>query len=67
MDIIEFDRWKPSADDPRKLEYAGQRPAREVFEELKHRLDGVEASELDRLHDELEAHKQAEEAMGPVM
>ncbi len=30
-------------------------------------LDGVEASELDRLHDELEAHKQAEEAMGPVM
>ena len=39
MDIIEFDRWKPSADDPRKLEYAGQRPAREVFEELKHRLE----------------------------
>lgn len=30
-------------------------------------LEGVEASELDRLHDELEAHKQAEEAMGPVM
>ena len=30
-------------------------------------LDGVEASELDRLHDELEAHKQAEEAMGPLM
>ena len=29
-------------------------------------LEGVEASELDRLHDELEAHKQAEEAMGPV-
>lgn len=30
-------------------------------------LEGVEASELDRLYDELEAHKQAEEAMGPVM
>ena len=29
-------------------------------------LEGVEASELDRLHDELEAHKQAEEAMGPA-
>ena len=38
MDIIEFDRWKPSADDPHKLEYIGQRPAQEVFEELKHRL-----------------------------
>ena len=38
MSIIEFDRWKPSADDPRKLEYVGQRPAQEVFEELKHRL-----------------------------
>ncbi len=41
MEIIEFDRWKPSADDPRKLEYAGQRIAQEVFEELKHRLEGM--------------------------
>ena len=40
MDIIEFDRWKPSADDPRKVEYVGQRTAQEVFEELKHRLEG---------------------------
>ena len=39
MSIIEFDRWKPSADDPRKLEYVGQRTAREVFEELKYRLE----------------------------
>ena len=39
MDIIELERWKPSKADPRKLEYAGQRPAREVFEELKHRLE----------------------------
>ncbi len=30
-------------------------------------LEGVEASELDRLHDELGAHKQAEQAMGPAM
>ena len=30
-------------------------------------LEGVEASELDRLHDELEAHKEAERAMGPAM
>ncbi len=41
MEIIEFDRWKPSEDDPRKLEYAGQRIAQEVFEELKHRLEGM--------------------------
>ena len=39
METIEFDRWKPSADDPRKLEYDGQRPAAEVFEELRHRLE----------------------------
>ena len=39
MDIIELERWKPSKTDPCKLEYAGQRPAREVFEELKHRLE----------------------------
>ncbi len=41
MDIIEFDRWRPSEDDPRKLEYVGQRTAQEVFEELKHRLEIV--------------------------
>ncbi len=41
MEIIEFDRWKLSADNPNKLEYAGQRPAQEVFEELKHRLEGM--------------------------
>ncbi len=39
MNVIEFDRWKPSTDDPRKLEYAGQRTAAEVFQELKHRLE----------------------------
>ena len=39
MNIIEFERQKPSADDPRKLEYAGQRTAQEVFEELKDRLN----------------------------
>nr|WP_325240132.1 ankyrin repeat domain-containing protein [uncultured Oscillibacter sp.] len=39
MNIIEFDRWKSSADDPRKSEYAGQRTAAEVFQELKHRLE----------------------------
>ena len=38
MDIIELERWKPPAADPRKLEYAGQPTAQEVFEELKHRL-----------------------------
>ncbi len=38
MNVIELERWKPSAADPRKLEYAGQPTAQEVFEELKHRL-----------------------------
>ena len=37
--VIEFEKWTPSAEDPRKREYAGQRGAQEVFEELKHRLE----------------------------
>ena len=41
MNVIELERWKPSEADPRKLEYAGQRVAQEVFEELKHRLTGM--------------------------
>ena len=41
MDIIELERWKPSEADPRKLEYAGQPVAQEVFEELKHQLEGM--------------------------
>ena len=40
MDVIEFDRWKPSPDNPRKLEYDGQRTAEDVFEQLQFRLDG---------------------------
>ena len=40
MELIEFDRWRPSVDNPRKLEYVGQRTAQEVCEELKHRLEG---------------------------
>ncbi len=41
MNIIELERWKPSANDPRKLEYEGQRKAEEVFHELKHRLESI--------------------------
>ncbi len=41
MNVIELERRKPSEADPRKLEYAGQRVAQEVFEELKHRLTGM--------------------------
>ena len=41
MDIIELERWKPSEANPHKLEYAGQPVAQEVFEELKHRLEGM--------------------------
>ena len=39
MKIIELEKWTPSADDPRRREYAGQRTAQEVFEELKYRLE----------------------------
>ena len=41
MKRIEFERWKPDAENPRKLKYAGQRAAEEVFQELKARLDSV--------------------------
>ena len=41
MNIIELERWKPSADNPHKLEYAGQRTGREVFAELKQRLESL--------------------------
>ena len=41
MEVIELERWKPSKDDPRKLEYAGQPTAQEVFEELKYRLESM--------------------------
>ena len=41
MNVIELERWKPTEVDPRKLEYAGQPVAQEVFEELKHRLKGM--------------------------
>lgn len=41
MTTIELERWKPSAEDPRKLEYAGQPTAEEVFQELKHRLESM--------------------------
>ena len=39
MSIIEFEKWTPSAGDPRRRDYAGQRTAQEVFEELKYRLE----------------------------
>ncbi|MBD5085679.1 MAG: ankyrin repeat domain-containing protein [Clostridiales bacterium] len=41
MDVIELERWKPSEEDPRKPEYAGQPIAQEVFEELKYQLDST--------------------------
>ena len=39
MEIIELEKWTPSADAPRRREYAGQRTAQEVFEELKYRME----------------------------
>ena len=41
MKRIEFERWEPDAENPRKLNYAGQRTAEDVFHELEARLDSV--------------------------
>ena len=41
MNVISFERWLPSQEDPRKMVYAGQRTAAEVFEELKERLESI--------------------------
>ncbi len=41
MNVIELEQWKPSEADPCKLVYAGQPVAQEVYEELKHRLEGM--------------------------
>ena len=41
MKQIEFERWEPDAENPRRLNYAGQRTAEEVFHELEARLDSV--------------------------
>ena len=35
MKQIEFERWIPDAENPRKLTYAGQRTAEEVFTSWK--------------------------------
>ena len=41
MKKIELEQWEPFPGDPRRMQYAGQRIAQEVFEELKHRLEGM--------------------------
>ena len=41
MKQIEFERWEPDAENPRRLNYAGQRIAEDVFHELEARLDSV--------------------------
>ena len=41
MEPIELSRREPSPENPRQMQYAGQRTAQEVFEELKHRLEGM--------------------------
>ena len=41
MRTIELERWSPVPGHPRKSEYAGQRTAQEVFEELRQRLDSM--------------------------
>lgn len=38
---IELSRWEPSPEDPRRMQYAGQRTVQKVFEVLKHHLHGM--------------------------
>ena len=41
MKKIELEQWEPFPGDPQRMQYAGQRVAQEVFEELKHRLESM--------------------------
>ena len=41
MKQIEFERWEPDAENPRRRTYAGQRTAEDVFHELEAHLDSV--------------------------
>ncbi|MCM1150162.1 MAG: ankyrin repeat domain-containing protein [Butyricicoccus sp.] len=41
MNTIDLERRKPSDADPRRLEYAGQRTAQEIFQELKYCLESA--------------------------
>ena len=41
MKQIEFERWEQDTENPRKLKYAGQRTAEDVFQELKARLEST--------------------------
>ena len=41
MKKIELEQGEPFPGDPRRMQYAGQRVAQEVFEELKHRLESM--------------------------
>lgn len=39
--MIKLERWEPMPEDPRRMRYAGQRTAQEVFEELRQRLENI--------------------------
>ena len=41
MKRIEFEHWIQDTENPRKLTYAGQRTAEDVFHELEAQLDSV--------------------------
>lgn len=41
MQTIELKKWEPSPETPNMLQYAGQRTAQEVFEELRYRLQST--------------------------
>ena len=41
LNTIELENWKQSEEDPGRLEYAGQRTAMEVYEDLRCRLESI--------------------------
>jgi len=41
MECIDMEIWEPTPENPRMVKYVGQRTAKEVFDELTHRLDSI--------------------------
>lgn len=65
MQTIELERWGPSAENPRMVQYIGQRNAQEVFAELRHCLQSTgtlpdEYFEMDTMWENREIPKDAD-------
>lgn len=54
--MIELERWEPTPEDPRRMRYAGQRTAQEVFEELRQRLENIGYTIPEAAEEDLASH-----------